>query len=219
MGINTSITIKSLFKLLAGACLALLLATPSVAGTVAIIYEDPGTSNDGAGAHNLTIDGVSTYAMGAQSKQPKSGESWTATVNSYADVQSGAGKFNKKKHSYKKYNQVGWLFNYVSLADNISRNTQRWNTAINQAVWKIMGKKGRLDSTASYVYNYATSGRYDDFNWSNSMTVYTSGKFEFFAAATPIATPIPSAIFLFGSVIIGLFGIVRRKSDLQISTS
>ena len=50
------------------------------------------------------------------------------------------------------------------------------------------------------------------------MTVYTAGKFEFFAAATPpIATPFPSAILLFGSVIIGLFEILPRKPSLQVS--
>ena len=218
MGINTKFNAKGLIKLFAGASLALLITSPSFAGTVAITYEDAGTSTGGAGVHNLTIDGVSTYAMNAKSKTPKSGDTWTATVNTYNDVQNGAGKFNKKTKDIKKYNQVGWLFNYVNLADTISTNAQSWNTAINQAVWKIMGKKGKLSSTAQYVYEYATSGRYDDYNWSNSMTVYTAGKFEFFAATPPIATPIPSAIFLFGSVILGLFGIVRRKSDLQIGT-
>ena len=46
------------------------------------------------------------------------------------------------------------------------------------------------------------------------MTAYTADEFEFFfaAATPPIATPISNVIFLFGSVIIGLFGIVRRKA-------
>lgn len=220
MGINTSVNIKDLIKLCAGASLTLLLASTSLAGTVSITYEDEGTSAAGAGVHDLTIDGVSTYAMNAKAKNPKSGDSWKATVNTYNDVQSGAGKFNKKKKDIKKYNQIGWLFNYVSFADPISGYRQNLNAAINQAVWKIMSKNSRLSGTAQRIYDYATSGRYDDYNWSNSMTVYTGGKYEFFAAVKPpIATPIPSAIFLFGSVIIGLFGIVRRKSDLQISAS
>jgi hypothetical protein len=47
------------------------------------------------------------------------------------------------------------------------------------------------------------------------MTVYTSTnlKSEFFAPLAPIATPIPSAIFLFGSVFLGLFGLVRRSNQ------
>ena len=59
MGINTQFNAKGLFKLFAGASLALLITSPSFAGTVAITYEDAGTSTGGAGAHNLTIDGVS----------------------------------------------------------------------------------------------------------------------------------------------------------------
>lgn len=220
MGINAQFNAKGLCKLFAGASLALLITSPTFAGTVAITYEDAGTSTGGAGVHNMTIDGVSTYAMNAESDHPQAGDTWTATVNTYDDVQNGAGKFNtnRKGKDIKKYSQAGWLFNYVSLADTINSNTQSWNAAINQAVWKIMGKSGRLSSRAKTAYRLATSGSYDDYNWSNSMTVYTAGKFEFFAANPPIATPIPSSIFLFGSVIIGLFGIVRRKSDLQIGT-
>ena len=220
MRINTKFGTQGLFKLFTGASLALLLSSTSFAGTVEITYEDAGTSTGGAGAHSLTIDGVSTYAMNAESDNPVAGDTWTATVNTYDDVQNGAGKFNtnSKGKDIKKYNQVGWLFNYVSLADTISSDTQSWNAAINQAVWKIMGKRGRLTSRAKTAYRLATSGSYDDYNWSNSMTVYTAGKFEFFASNPPIATPIPSAIFLFGSVLLGIFGIVRRKSDLQIGT-
>ncbi|MDC0004687.1 hypothetical protein OAE19_09895 [Porticoccaceae bacterium] len=223
MGINTKFNAKGLIKLFAGASLALLITSPSFAGTVAITYEDAGTSAGGAGVHNMTIDGVSTYAMNAKPKNPESGDTWTATVNTYDDVQNGAGKFNHGAEGITKYNQVGGLFRFVSLSDTISSWTQGLNAAINQAVWEIMGtskkgKKGKLSSTAQFLYNHATEGRYDDYNWSNSMTVYTAGKFEFFASNPPIATPIPSAIFLFGSVILGMFGIVRRKSDLQIGT-
>ena len=45
------------------------------------------------------------------------------------------------------------------------------------------------------------------------MIVYTEngGSREFFAPLPPIATPIPSALFLFGSVLLGLLGIATRK--------
>jgi hypothetical protein len=46
------------------------------------------------------------------------------------------------------------------------------------------------------------------------MVVYTANDGsarEFFTVLPPIATPIPSALFLFGSMALGLFGIVRRK--------
>jgi hypothetical protein len=79
-------------------------------------------------------------------------------------------------------------------------------------------KRNGAVGNARILYSKATSGICDNFNWSDSMTVYTGERFEFFTAAIPpIETPIPSAIFLFGSVIVGLFGIVRRKPDLQVS--
>ena len=207
---------KNLLGLLSAFALTFLATSYSAASTVEITYENNGTSVDNAGLHRLTIDGVSTFAMNAKSKTIRPGRSWTATVNSYDDIQAGAGKFNKRAGDIKKYSQVGWLFNYMNFSETLSSSSQSWNTAISQAVWKIMGKKGKLSSLATYVYNYATRGysSIDNYNWSNSMTVYTSTnlKSEFFAPLAPIATPIPSAIFLFGSVVLGLFGLVRRSN-------
>jgi|DEB0MinimDraft_12_1074336.scaffolds.fasta_scaffold06605_2 hypothetical protein len=226
MGINTQFNAKGLFKLFAGASLALLITSPSFAGTVAITYEDAGTSTDGAGAHNMTIDGVSSHAMIITTKSnPSAGVIYTATINAYDDVKNSAGNGKKlkkaknaKKPDIEKYSQIGGLFSILSLGEAIDESTKQLNAAINQAVWKIMGKKDTLSVSAQSYYNDATDGRYIGYDWSKSMTLYSAGKFDFFASAAPIATPIPSAIFLFGSVIIGLFGIVRRKSDLQIGT-
>jgi hypothetical protein len=195
----------------------MLLATTAYAGTVEITYDNAGTSSDNAGLHELTIDGASTFAMTAKSKPPKSGKTWTATVNSYDAIQAGAGKFNNNAGDEVKYNRTGWLFNYMNFSESPSSSSQQLNAAISQAVWKIMGKKGKLSSLATRIYDYTTRGYsgIDNYNWSNSMTVYTSlnSKIEFFAPLAPIATPIPSAIFLFGSVFLGLLGIVRRSNS------
>ncbi len=210
---------KNLLGLISAVALICVATSYSVASTVEITYENTGTSVNNAGLHQLTIDGVSTFAMNAQSKKIRPGRNWTATVNSYDDIQAGAGKFNEDSGDVKKYSQVGWLFNYMNFSETLSSSSQSWNTAISQAVWKIMGKKGKLSSLATYVYNYATRGysSIDNYNWSNSMTVYTSTNLrsEFFAPLAPIATPIPSAIFLFGSVFLGLFGIVRRSNQVS----
>ena len=83
-----------------------------------------------------------------------------------------------------------------------------------------MGKRGKLSSLATSVYNYATRGYsfVDNYNRSNSMTVYTSTdlKSEFYAPMAPIATPITSAIFLFGSMFIGLIGLITRNPASQV---
>ncbi|MGB2260616.1 MAG: hypothetical protein ACPH4D_06035 [Porticoccaceae bacterium] len=211
---QTSINLLGLFSAFALTCLA---TSYCAASTVEITYENSGTSVNNAGLHKLTLDGVSTFAMNAKSKTIRPGRTWTATVNSYDDIQAGAGKFNKRASDVKKYSQVGWLFSYMNFSESLSSSSESWNKAISEAVWKIMGKKGKLSSLATYVYNYATRGysSIDNYNWSNSMTVYTSTnlKSEFFAPLAPIATPIPSAIFLFGSVFLGLFGLVRRSNQ------
>lgn len=206
--------------ILASGLLALFLTSTAIAGTVEITYENSGTSSSNAGLHELTIDGVSTYAMNTKSKPPKSGKTWTATVNSYSDVQAGGGKYNKKAGDAKKYNQVGYIFSYMDFSDSPSSYNTSWNAAINQASWKILGKKIKLSSLATYVYDYATAGYgyVDNYNWSDSMTVYTATdlKSEYFAPMAPIATPIPSAIFLFGSMFVGLIGLARRNPSNRV---
>ncbi|MDG1311033.1 MAG: hypothetical protein P8P26_03110 [Porticoccaceae bacterium] len=205
--------------MIASGILALFLTSTSAAGTVKVTYENTGTSSNNLGLHELTIDGVSTYAMSGKSKTSKQGKTWTATVNFYTDVQSVAGKFNKRSGHAKKYSQVGYIFGYIDFRDTLSSSVA-WNAAINQAAWKIMGKRGKLSSLATSVCNYATRGYsfVDNYNRSNSMTVYTSTdlKSEFYAPMAPIATPIPSAIFLFGSMFIGLIGLVRRSPASQV---
>jgi hypothetical protein len=215
--------ISATTKMIARSVLICLFSSAAVAGTVSITYENSGTSSNNAGLHEISIDGVSTYAMNGKSKPPKKGKTWTATVNSYEDVQVGAGKFNKKPGDATKYNRTGYLFSFMDFRDELSASSTAWNAAINQAVWKIMGKKGKLSSLATSIYNYATKGYsfIDNYNWSNSMTVYTSTNLrsEFYAPMAPIPNPIPSAVFLFGSMFIGLFGLIRRNTHQQAVTA
>ena len=74
--------IRAPLGILASGLPALFLTSIAIAGTVKITYENSGTSSSNAGLHELTINGVSTYAMNAKSKPPKSGKTWTATVKS-----------------------------------------------------------------------------------------------------------------------------------------
>ncbi len=196
------------------------LASPSFAGTVDIIYENTSSSHKNAGLNELSIDGQTTFAINTESAKIRPGKVWTATVNSYADIQAGAGKYNDRDGDADKYNQAGWLFNQLVITDSLSKANRRLNSAINKAIWKIMGKKGRLKGTANSLYSRAVAGdpAIDDYNWSNSMLVYTSTdrRSEFFAPLAPIATPLPSAAFLFGSMLLGLIGIIRYNPGSQV---
>ncbi|MGB1245699.1 MAG: hypothetical protein ACPG88_09755, partial [Porticoccaceae bacterium] len=62
---------------IASTILMCLFSSMAVAGTVEITYENSGTSSNNAGLHELTIDGVSTYAMNSKAKPPKVGKTWT----------------------------------------------------------------------------------------------------------------------------------------------
>ena len=202
------------------AILSLSAASTSLAGTVEITYENTATSHKNAGLHELSIDGQTTFAVNTKSAKTSPGRTWTATVNSYADVQAGAGKYNRRAGGAKKYNQAGWLFEQMVIADTLSRASRNLNTAISKAIWKIMGKKGRLKGKANSLYTQAVAGNpsIDNYNWSDSMLVYTSTdrKSEFFAPLAPIATPLPSAVFLFGSMLLGLIGILRFNPSSSV---
>lgn len=202
------------------AILSLSAASTSLAGTVEITYENTATSHKNAGLHELSIDGQTTFAVNTKSARTSPGKTWTATVNSYADVQAGAGKYNRRAGGAKKYNQAGWLFEQMVIADTLSRASRNLNTAISKAIWKIMGKKGRLKGKANSLYTQAVAGNpsIDNYNWSDSMLVFTSTdrKSEFFAPLAPIATPLPSAVFLFGSMLLGLIGILRFNPSSSV---
>jgi len=82
-----------------------------------------------------------------------------------------------------------------------------------------MGSVPKLDDrsdrrTAKQLKEQASGQK--NFDWSSTMLVYTSterlASRELFASIQPpIATPIPGALFLFGSMALGLFGIAARK--------
>lgn len=126
---------------IASTILMCLFSSMAVAGTVEITYENSGTSSNNAGLHELTIDGVSTYAMNSKAKPPKVGKTWTATVNSYEDVQAGAGKFNRKPGDATKYNRTGYLFSYMDFRDELSSSSTAWNAALMKRYGKLWARK------------------------------------------------------------------------------
>ncbi|MGB0669594.1 MAG: hypothetical protein ACPGN5_05740, partial [Porticoccaceae bacterium] len=66
-------TLSAILAKITGAAVICLVSSISLAGTVQITYENSGTSSKNAGLHELSIDGVSTYAMNGKVKPPKKG--------------------------------------------------------------------------------------------------------------------------------------------------
>ena len=221
-----NISMKTITKTVTGVALTLLISATAFAAVVDIAYSDTGTSialptyyagSARAGLSEITIDGNSRMAFNTEN-QRMSG-TWTATETSYADVQNGAGKYNSRRGGATKYAQAGYLFSTLDLSDSLSAVAAKHNALVNYVIWYIMDHQApylanRRDQNKAYNL-YRKAGRQSNFDWSSIMRVYTASDRgntrEFFAVLPPIATPIPGALFLFGSMVLGLFGIVTRK--------
>ncbi len=219
----------SIGKFFGCAVAALLINGSAVAETVEITYENLGTTTtldvEGpdirTGAYELTIDGDTTSAI-TNDNSRHSLNTWDATVNTYNDIQNGAGKYNNRRNDKTKYNQAGYLFTLLDFSETLSETAKKYNALVNYVIWDIMGSVPKLNDrserrTAKQLKEQASGQK--NFDWSSTMLVYTSndrlaGRELFASVQPPIATPIPSALFLFGSMALGLFGIaVRRRAD------
>lgn len=235
MGINEKTIDRSITKAIAtvisSVALTLLVSTSTVAAPVDISYQSAGTSTTlslkgkktvTAGLSEITIDGNSSLALNSSTSSMAG--TWVATKNSYADVQAGAGKYNKgSSKDLEKYAKAGYLFSLLDVSTSLSATAAKYNALVNYVVWEIMGtvskKQGLQDKgekdIAKDLKDKANKNK--KFDWSSTMTVYTANdrktSREYFAVLPPIATPIPGALFLFGSMALGLFGIVSRKKQ------
>ncbi len=221
------ITKTTIGKLIGGTAAALLINFSVLAETVEITYEGLGTtttldvigsSDITIGAFELTIDGDNRLAVTNDNSRHYL-NTWDATVNTYTDVQNGAGKFNNSRNDKTKYNQAGYLFTLLDFSESLSATAAKYNALVNYVIWDIMGSvpklKDRSDRRTVRQLKDQAGGQ-NNFDWSSTMLVYTSNERlasrELFASIQPpIATPIPSALFLFGSMALGLLGIATRK--------
>ena len=221
------ITKTTISKLIGGIAAALLINFSVLAETVEITYEGLGTtttldvkegSDITTGAFELTIDGDNRLAVTNDNSRHYL-STWNATVNTYNDIQNGAGKFNNRRNDKTKYSQAGYLFTLLDFSESLSATAAKYNALVNYVIWDIMGSVPKLEDrsdrrTVKELKNKASDQK--NFDWSSTMLAYTSNERlasrELFASIQPpIATPIPSALFLFGSMALGLFGIATRK--------
>jgi hypothetical protein len=221
------ITKKSIGIFIGSTVAALFICNSAVAETVEITYEGLGTASTldvkngpdiTTGLFEVTIDGNTTFAA-TNSNDRHYQSTWSATVNTYEDVQNGAGKYNNRRNDKTKYSQAGYLFTLLDLSESLSATAAKYNALVNYVIWDIMGSvpglNNRADRRVAKTLKEQASAQ-KNFDWSSTMYVYTSNERlasrELLASVPPpLATPIPSAIFLFGSMALGLFGIATRK--------
>ncbi len=220
MGIN----LKNITLSITSAAL-LLISAAAIAAPVDISYQGAGTSTSlktkkngsvNAGLNAITVDGTNSLAVNTSNSSMAG--TWEATVNNYAAVQAGAGKYNGGRKGKEKYAKAGYLFSLLDISESLSSTAAKYNALVNYVIWDIMDGAPDLKDRREKKLVKALKKRADankKFDWSTTMQVYTSNDpgvtREFFAVLPPIATPIPSALFLFGSMALGLFGIVTRK--------
>ena len=183
----------------------MLVSMAANAASVTLMDVANSQNRDGfyAGFYTLKVNGQGILAMCDDfTTNTTPGQSWTANIYSYSDINSGAGKFGPNP---VLYSQAGYLFSQAQSADYTNQ------ADINNAIWKIMDPGVTLaNANATTYYNTATSGAYDTFNWSAYMQVITpvppSASQEFLA---PV--PVPAAIWLLFSGAAGLFGTAWRR--------
>ena len=160
-----------------------------------------------AGLYELDVDGVSVLAMCDDRLTSVSiGDVWSATEYTFSEIQAGAPvKFSSL--GVEKYSQAGYL---VSLLASVSNSDK---ADINLAIWNIMSPGSTaLTATALSYYNNAISGAYDNFDFSTVMTVLTPDPLDVSQEyLVPTVVPVSSAVWLFGSGLVGLAGVARRR--------
>ena len=229
MGIN----LKTISLTITSVALSFLISSTALSAQVTITYDSPGTSTllttkvgkgknrvigtVEAGLSSITVDGNNSLALNTSDSTLIG--TWQATANSYADVQAGAGKYNSGATGKESYAKAGYLFSLLNISTSLDATAAKYNALVNYVIWDIMGDVPKLndkqDRKAADKLKKSADG-YNKFDWSTAMVVYTandSSAREFFSVLPPIATPIPSALFLFGSMALGLFGIVTRKKQ------
>ncbi len=196
--------VKTMMKWLSGVALTLSVfsaqaAPVLVTATLESTANAEPRSGVSAGFYELSIDGVSTLAMCDDFYTHISvGHSWSGYVMSYDDIQAGEGKFNPG--NVDKYSQAGYL---ISLSNSMSHSEQ---ADMNLAIWNIFAPGSvTMTGVAQSLYDDATSGAFDSFDWSGVMQVLTPDPYnvsqEFLM---PFQVPVPGTLVLLGLGLAGL---------------
>lgn len=194
---------KRIAYLLPAICLVMLSA---LAKADTLQFNSVGGSGDN-GPYNLTLDS-STSLQGFcmnDKNYIQSGESWTVNVVNGSQLTGPLAK---------QYEEEAFIYSHLT-----SSNAND----IQAALWKIFDPSEHIDSAAQALVNasmnfnnvFYKNGSLDNY----SFYLYAGGPItkqyenydpqNFIGKASP--TPEPSSLMLFGSGLVGLAGVVRRK--------
>ena len=155
-------------------------------------YSDPGyfsySQNDFSNAVGSISAQVGNYALSSPSG---SNYAYAYNENVYGTNYSGAEVYS--------YSYNGSSFNEFGVYNSS-------NNPVNIQDFAAAMLSGGVNGLSFFLYSYDYS------NWSSY--TYASGTFDTItsSAASPAAVPLPAAIWLFGSALIGLMGITKKKA-------
>lgn len=195
----------------AGAALALSLAVGSASAATLVNVELVSVGDSvvyngvWAGEYIIKVDGVPIGAVCDDfNTHITVGQTWQAWAYTPAEVAAGAGKFA----SQGRYEEAGWIF------DQMDSMTPYQRARAQAAVWNLMGANPTLDALATSYRDQAIDGTHN--TWSSNMwfltSIPTGAAQEFMLDGSALSqVPVPAAIWLFGSGIIGLVAVARRR--------
>ena len=203
-------------------------AGPANAVTVSVVPGKSvglGDSFYWAGLVTLNIDGkeypamTTTWDYGLENANEITG-TWDATLYSQSDIESG----NVSLYwTPDKYSMASQIFLYAMLGYDPA--DPLWASGHNEMVWDITSSPGvweygnRVYDTETgltmhdvYTLTYLPDGLDPNFDYSGFMQIlHPNGtQLNEFLVYTP-AVPIPPAMWLFGSGLLGLAGVAARK--------
>lgn len=213
--------------------IGMFFSAAASAVTVSVISAESVGRSDAywAGIVMLDVDGQKMIGMFDTQASPDRWAlpfpaSWEANLYTQADILAGA----QVNFSPQKYSEVAPFFINGLLGYNPP--DELWAASFNEMVWNTMIPPMAIpqwyyanlpygESTLTDVYNSMLPGLDQNYDYSNSMKVLANAydpvtgtwpDREMLVYAVPMAsTPVPPALWLFGSGLLGLAGIARRK--------
>jgi hypothetical protein len=201
--------VKKIAYLASALCLT-ALSGMAKADTVTLTLK--GAATGSTGPYQLVADGTTALNLFCLDdfRTVHIGESWTATVVNGADY------LTSNTHSTDfKYEEEAYIYSMFGKSNGHGHNYSA--TDIQEALWSIFDHSANTDSYADTLVSKAADFHYtgsflDDYSFyiptgrGNDLPQEMIG-----TAVNTSATPEPSSLFLFGSGLVGLAGVVRRR--------